>query len=380
MLVVEDVDLEAKLLMRALADSGYSNLVHKPDVESALAEIESNPPRIVITDLQLDKSTGVELTKRIRARASDAAYIYVVMLTSSGSDTVLEKCFDAGVDDFVEKPFHPEEICARLRAGERILGLETTLRAKSRELETALRRIDISAMQRALAAAAESTTATVANDCSPLDALLGSEPWRDVEALLVKSMSDFFQISFDSVRSSSTQADRFVAEVSLLEPTRQIEATLSVVVDNPSMGKLAAHLLGDEEMEGAQALVLEVANILMGALKTAFVPLGFTFTGGIPSAVPFAQARMGFEKSQVRSRSVIGAEGSEVELWLQVKEKKNTTLRGKDLREGLVVTNDIRDDKGMLLIKGGSRLTQTAASRIAKVAPELEIEVSDPNG
>lgn len=370
--------MEAKLLMRALADAGYSNLVHRPDVGSAIAEIEANPPRLVITDLKLDGGSGLELTKYVR-KLDTSAYIYVLMLTSAANDHVLGQCFEAGVDDFVEKPFRSEAIVARMHAGERILELETMLRTKSRELETALRRIDIAATQRALAKAAEAVSVTAAAGATPLDALLGTETWQNVEHLLCQAMTEFFQLPFASTRTRDKMRDPFVAEVSLSEPAHQLELGLSVVVETDAMKRLGAHLLGDEDLEGAQALVLEVANILMGTLKTAFTTHAFTFTGGIPSTEVFAQARATFDKSMVRSRMAIATGDNDVELWLRVKEKSNTTMRGRFLREGLVVGEDIRDPRGMLLIKAGSRLTQTAAERIAKLIPDVEVTVSDPS-
>ena len=295
---MEDVEMEAKLLIRALADAGFSNIVHKADIESAIKEINANPPRMVVTDLRFMESTGLELTKHIRT-LDKSQYVYVVMLTSSGNDTTLSQCFEAGVDDFVEKPFRPDAIVSRLRAGERILELETNLRAKSRELETALRRIDIAAAQRALAKAAEVAAAAPAAGETPLDALLGTETWRDLESHLSKAMTDFFQLPFASSKTREDRAEPFVAEVALSDPSKQLELGLSVVIDTDSMKKLGAALLGDEDLEGAQALVLEVANILMGTLKTAFTAHGFTFTGGIPTTETFGVSRSAFDKSNV---------------------------------------------------------------------------------
>ncbi len=378
-LVVEDVETEARLLMRALADAGYTNLVHRPSVESAVIEIEANPPRLIISDLRLEgRMSGIDLARYVR-RLDSSSYIYMLMLTSAGCETVLESCFDAGVDDFVEKPFRADEIIARMHAGERILELETTLRVKSRELETALRRIDIAATQRALARAADAVAMTVASGATPLDALLGTDTWRDVDQLLTGAMTEFFQLPFGPIRTREKPCDPYVAEVSLSEPTQQLELGLSVVVDTEAMKRLGAHLLGDDDLESSQALVLEVANILMGTLKTAFTSHGFTFTGGIPTNETFDHARATFDRSMVRSRMAIGAAESALELWIRVKEKSNTTIRGRLLREGLVVGEDIRDERGMLVIRAGSRLTQTAAERIAKLIPDVDVTVSDPS-
>ena len=265
-----------------------------------------------------------------------------------------------------------------MHAGERILELETTLRAKSRELETALRRIDIAATQRALARAAEAVSSTPAAGATPLDALLGTETWRDVEPLLTQAMTEFFQLPFAAVRTRDKPSDPFIAEVSLSETAQQLELGLSVIVETDAMKRLGMHLLGEDDLESAQALILEVANILMGTLKTAFTKHAFTFTGGIPTTETFAQSRATFDRSMVRLRMAFGAAGSDIELWLRIKEKRNTVVFGRHLREGLVVGEDIRDAKGMLLIKAGSRLTLTAAERIAKLIPDVEVTVSDP--
>lgn len=379
-LVVANAGSEARLLLRALADAGYSNLVHRSSVETAITEIESTPPRLVITDLCLsEKMTGVDLTEHVR-RLDSSGYIYVIVLTSAGCDPGVESCLDAGVDDFVERPFRGEEIVARLHAGERILDLESTLREKTRELETALRRIEITGTPRALARAAHGGSTIPAPGATPLDALLGTDTWRDVDQLLIKAMADFFQLPFAPGRRREKLREPFVAEISLSETSKQLELCLSVVFDADAMKKLGAHLLGDEDMDGAQALVLEVANILMGTLKTAFTSHGFTFTGGIPTSETFAEARSTFDRSMVRSRMAIGAGDSELELWLRLKEKNNTTMRGRLLREGLVVGEDVRDAQGALLVKNGSRLTQTAAERIAKLIPDVDVIVTDPSG
>lgn len=379
LLVVEDVELEAKLLMRALADAGYANIGHARDMADAMAQIEKERPRIVITDLELGSTRGFELAKKLREKESDD-YVFILMLSSHTNDVNVRGAYEAGVDDFISKPFRPDELLGRLRAADRIIQLETLLRARSRELEIALRRIDVSAAQRALAKAAEVRAGAPATGATPMDAVLGSDAWSSIEGLLAKSMSDFFQLPFETVPVASSVHDKsFVAEISLNEPTKQLEIGLSVVTEPTSMNALALHLLGtDEDLEGSQALVLEIANILMGALKTAFVGHGFNFVGGIPSQQPYEACRSAFDACSVRARLAVGSGDSRAELWVRLKEKTTKKIRGRALREGLVIGEDLRDERGMLLIRGGSRLSQTAAERLAKLVPDMEIPVTDP--
>ena len=374
-LVVEDVALEAKLLMRALADFGYTNLVHRPDVASALTEIEANPPQIVVTDLSLGAKSGCELTRAIRARVNED-YVYVIMLTGVATDQRLKEAFSAGVDDFVVKPFRAEEMVARMRAGERVVDLEWRLRIRSRELETALRRIDVTAAQRALAKASATVLTYAPSDAEGLGGLVALNAWTNAGDILAKSLSEFLQLPCEVVPIRDDFEAPFVADVLLAEPTRQLEVGVSVLADDASMGAMAMQLLGDnDDPEGSKALVLEVANIMMGSLKSAFIANGHTFTGGIPAELSFAEARGSLDAHPVRYRLGFKCGEANLEIWLRAREKKNAKVLGKDLLEGMVIGEDVHDAKGMLLIRAGVRLTQTAADRIARFIPTLEITV-----
>lgn len=376
-LIVEDVELEAKLLMRSLADFGYTNLAHCTDVSAALAALDAKvPPQIVITDLALGAQSGSDLTRAIRSRGPDD-YVYVVMLTGLGTEARLREAFEAGVDDFIVKPCRAEEMVARIRAGERIVELEARLRIRSKELETALRRIDVNAAQRALAKA-QATPVIEAADGEGLVALLSTPTWSHAEELLASSLAEFFQLPCTATPVNENLLAPFVADVLLSEPNRQLEIGVSVLADDESMKAMALHLFGEEDAESAKALVLEIGNTMMGAFKTAFIANGMTFTGGIPADLTFRQARDALDKHPIRHRLAFKCGDANVELWLRARERKNTKIRAKHLTEGMVIGEDVHDAKGMLLIRAGSRLTQTAADRIARFAPDLEIVVGNP--
>ncbi len=80
--------------------------------------------RIVISDWEMPEMSGDELCRQIRARES-SGYVYIMLVTYfDGIDHVVEG-LRAGADDFLTKPYHPEELRVRLRAAERILSLES---------------------------------------------------------------------------------------------------------------------------------------------------------------------------------------------------------------------------------------------------------------
>jgi putative two-component system response regulator len=79
---------------------------------------------LVVSDWEMPEMTGVELCRQIRRRRS-SGYVYVILLTSRcGTQNVIEG-LNAGADDFISKPFQPQELCVRLRVGERVLSLES---------------------------------------------------------------------------------------------------------------------------------------------------------------------------------------------------------------------------------------------------------------
>jgi len=81
---------------------------------------------IVISDWYMPEMDGVELCRRIRARTREP-YVYFILVTARGGKQQYLAGMEAGADDFIAKPFDPDELRARLKVAERILGLRKEL-------------------------------------------------------------------------------------------------------------------------------------------------------------------------------------------------------------------------------------------------------------
>jgi putative two-component system response regulator len=122
-LIAEDNDLEADMLRHSLGQFGYEVAVARNGRE-AFDRVRSGRYRLVVSDWAMPEMTGLQLCRRIRSRPA-SGYVYVILLTShSGTDNVIEG-LNAGADDFITKPFQPQELYVRLRTGERVLSLES---------------------------------------------------------------------------------------------------------------------------------------------------------------------------------------------------------------------------------------------------------------
>lgn len=122
-LIADDDDISRELLAETLRDAGYEVCEAASGLE-ALAAMRDGDLRLVISDWDMPGLNGVELCRAVRAEEWNG-YVYIILLTShSGSEAIVEG-MSAGADDFISKPFHPQELLARIRAGERVLSLET---------------------------------------------------------------------------------------------------------------------------------------------------------------------------------------------------------------------------------------------------------------
>src|ERR1700743_94942 len=111
LLAEDDADL-SRQLKHALADADYA-VDHAPDGEEAHFLGDTEPYDAIILDLGLPKIDGVSCLERWRR---DGKTTPVLILTARAAWSEKVAGFDAGADDYLTKPFHTEELLARLRA------------------------------------------------------------------------------------------------------------------------------------------------------------------------------------------------------------------------------------------------------------------------
>jgi DNA-binding response OmpR family regulator len=113
-LVVEDDHDIAELVARYLEKGGFSAEIVGSGRE-ALASVQSRPPDMVILDLMLPHVDGLEVCRALRTSERTAA-IPVIMLTARGDESDRIVGLEIGADDYLSKPFSPNELVARVRA------------------------------------------------------------------------------------------------------------------------------------------------------------------------------------------------------------------------------------------------------------------------
>ncbi len=109
----DDEDILALVAFR-LERAGYA-VVTAHDGEQALALAREKGPDLAVLDVMMPRLTGYEVTEHLR-RDQATSRIPVILLTARVQEADVTRGFEAGADDYVTKPFSPQELRARVQA------------------------------------------------------------------------------------------------------------------------------------------------------------------------------------------------------------------------------------------------------------------------
>ena len=132
-LVADDDAITRLMLASALRKLGH-NVQEAENGEQAWELWQRERQPLIISDWMMPDVDGLELCRRVRARPS-ANFTYVILLTACSGKANYLAAMEACVDDFVAKPFDKDQLAARGRVAERILGLHVNLHQANDELE-----------------------------------------------------------------------------------------------------------------------------------------------------------------------------------------------------------------------------------------------------
>jgi sigma-B regulation protein RsbU (phosphoserine phosphatase) len=136
-----DDDRTALTILSGLLEQWHLEVSTAADGLAAWQQLQQpDPPSLAILDWEMPGLDGVEVCRRVRANPA-TAHLYVVLLTARDSRADLVQGLDAGADDYVTKPFHLEELRARVQVGIRVARLQENLSDRVAELQVALSRV-----------------------------------------------------------------------------------------------------------------------------------------------------------------------------------------------------------------------------------------------
>lgn len=331
--VVEPKRPEREGIARLLTNCGHV-VRQAADAKSALALVRSDAPDVVLTEWSLPGAGGLDLVRTIRATPTKY-HVYCLVTSARCGPADIASVFAAGADDFLRKPIFKEELLARLVAPDRIRGWAGRLRPAS------------------------------AQDLSGGFDVKELKAWRLVESVVSTDVGEMLGSEFEIDTGAALDRACLGARIPLTLATENTDFTLTVAVDDDSRRGLAQQVFGDPAVADTmlQDLMREIANTGGGAFKRALVGEGHSLTTGLPEDEHTPPSGAGIHR---RWRTRLG-QGLSLCWTMSVVRRTPRRLAVSALHEGMVLTNDVRNECGVLLLPKGTRLTVTSIERLTKL-------------
>ncbi|MEN8444030.1 MAG: response regulator [Cyanobacteria bacterium J06555_13] len=109
-LIAEDNADNRDIVVMLLEDMGHTNIATVSNGEEALAKIAAEPFDLILMDCQMPLLDGYEATRRLRQQSSERSTVPIIALIANAMQGDRTKCLNAGMNDYLSKPFTAEEL------------------------------------------------------------------------------------------------------------------------------------------------------------------------------------------------------------------------------------------------------------------------------
>jgi hypothetical protein len=393
-----------------------------PDAATAVLEHGRQPIQLIIVAATPRAEDAIDTVRALRGHLrggpSDPA---IWVDTERASDDWLQSVFHAGAEAELRQPYSGPTLLARIQAYSHRYGPSTVLapapvperrvfggpRAQGGfplSPPSSSRPAAVSAVPRAAAPmmalpaataapAASVRTAPPAPERSPirpsmrppatasptrppagshgvLDQMVETPTWLNVAQIAARSASTFLaqQVNVGAALYPSARQDYAVA-IKLVSPENNIEARIAISGDRRSAAALATGVFGEAGEELERDVLAELSNILMGTLKTEFKANGFPFTAGLPERLDPAKVIKPDEFFRLETAFTLVPPDAILQVHIGVRSKDNQFFTTQKLREGMVLAKDVHNNRGILIIGRGTRLSENMIAHLGRLVP-----------
>jgi DNA-binding response OmpR family regulator len=165
--IAEDDPISRTLVTAVVERGGFHTIVTRDGNEAMAALRERDRPCVAVLDWMMPGMDGAEVCRRTRESGRN---VYIIMLTACSSKEETVQGMDNGADDYMTKPFHAQELLARIRAGVRQINAEFALQVQIEQLHDAVTETKIMKFQLA-STHTQAPAILVLNDDSAIQAL-----------------------------------------------------------------------------------------------------------------------------------------------------------------------------------------------------------------
>jgi CheY-like chemotaxis protein len=311
----------------------------------------------------------------IRTLLASGRRPYVLLLHPSLPDDFIVRALEAGADADLKSPLTPQYLAARLGAVERRSALPPTTEGP---LMASLPPADGRARLDSRLPGAARGSPSLIPGAGPLSSAAGSGTWSTAAEQMADAASRFLAlpVGWDSLPASGA-APSVAVGIVLLDAQQHLELRIALGADPSSARALAVHLFGADGEDLGPDVMNELANILMGTLKTSFAGEGLTFTSGLPAEIPAEEVLRPSAPYQAQEALLFTLAEARLVVHIALRARANQLVITLRLEEGMVLAKHVFHPRGMLLVDAGTRLSQHTVERMRASLPgTYRIEVS----
>ncbi len=125
-LIADDDPVWSHITGRTVKKWGYDVELARDGIEAWTILERHDAPQLAVVNWMMPNLDGIDLCRRVRAR-THGPYTFIILLTARDHRDDMIQGMAAGADDYISKPFNPAELRVRLKAGERVVDLQTSL-------------------------------------------------------------------------------------------------------------------------------------------------------------------------------------------------------------------------------------------------------------
>ena len=338
-LVVDPNAAEREVTVRALSAEQHEVEAVK-DAVGAIAALEKKRPDAVVIETTMTGVTGVELVKRLRAGEDPASRNFLVMTASRLVAGDMKSAFVAGADDFVRKPINKEELVLRVEGAARVRSWMKLMQGSG---------------------------GTVVDLTTGGGDVTHTQSWATVEDGMCSDVGDMIGMPLTPTKATNVLKGAVVgAQLPLSMASESFEIRVAVAADADSSRALAAHLFGNPDASESEVrdMMREMANIAAGCFKRTSAAEGRMLTTGLPlngSPMSFANESA---KARKEWTATCGTTGAVLRFEVQYISAESKALPLTSLKEGMVLAHDLLNKNGALLMRSGTRLTESKIAQL----------------
>jgi CheY-like chemotaxis protein len=357
-LVIGQDSNEKKQLMQTLQDDKRTVRVVS-DERSALPALQQAGAQLVIVPTDTASDAALACIRLLHEN-SRTTKPYFLLAGPNLPNEFLSAAYDGGLDSHVNSPYTAPYLLSRIDAIHRRISPN-----------------DYKPRVNGAAPPSRVNGAAAAGTQGPLDPVVGAEIWRNAPAEFAGLMSKFLTLATTPgpLRSNNVPLD-FACAIHLASSKLEAEIRIAVGADTPSASALAVHMFGPGNESLAEDMVGELANNFMGAMKSGLSALALGFTGGLPESLATECVLRPHDTYQVQQAFQLELADARLVVHVGLRSKGNLFVTPDALKEGMVLAKDLFNQKGLLLVNHGTRLSSNMIERLRGVlAPKQPIEV-----